>query len=206
MLARWQQAAAAERLPAASADYVAGFMPGFARHLLARDDEGWFASDERRLEAIAATTHAALDELRAALGPDPARWRWGDVHQWAPRHPLSLRGDLVGLLDRRPTPIGGDSATVHNTGLPAGRRAPTSPDYWRNWEAIGGCGYRLVADLGDRDAPSLWTITAEGQSAHPGDPHADDQVEDFVAVRYREIPLDRSRAEAAARHRLTLTP
>ena len=31
VLARWQQAAAAERLPSASADYVAGFMPGFAR-------------------------------------------------------------------------------------------------------------------------------------------------------------------------------
>jgi hypothetical protein len=30
----WLQAAAAERLPAASADYLAGFMPGFARHLL----------------------------------------------------------------------------------------------------------------------------------------------------------------------------
>ena len=71
ILARWQQAAAAERLPAASADYVAGFMPGFARSLLGRDDEGWFASDGRRLEAIATTTHAALEELRVGPRPRP---------------------------------------------------------------------------------------------------------------------------------------
>ena len=202
---RWTQAVAAERLPAGSADFVATFSSGLARRLLAGDEAGWFASDARRLEVLAATVHGALEELRAALGPDPATWRWGDLHRWGPRHPLSGRGDLGQLLDRSTVPIGGDGATVQNTAVPGGRIPATSPDYWRNWEAAGGAGYRLFADLGDPSG-SLWTITGEGQSAHPGSPHADDQVEDFVSARYRELPLDRGRVEAATRHRLVLRP
>jgi penicillin amidase len=181
-------------------------MNGYARHLLERDDEGWFESDERRLSVLADAVHGAIDELRAALGPDPRAWRWGDLHRFGPRHPLSGRGDLGALLDRRRTvPVGGDGATVQNTAHLGTRIPPTSPEYWRNWEASGGAGYRMVADLGD-GGRSLWTITAEGQSAHPGDAHADDQMEDFADARYREIPLDRARAEAAARHRLVLNP
>ena len=41
------------------------------------------------------STHIPLDGV---IGPDPGAWRWGDLHQWAPRHPLSPRGDLVALL------------------------------------------------------------------------------------------------------------
>ncbi|MBM4407402.1 MAG: penicillin acylase family protein, partial [Chloroflexi bacterium] len=202
---RWTQAVAAERLPAESVDFVASFSSGFARRLLAADEAGWFASEARRLDVLASAVHGALEELRTALGPDPAAWRWGDLHRWGPRHPLSGRGDLGQLLDRPTVPIGGDGATVQNTAVPGGRIPASSPGYWRNWEAAGGAGYRLFADLGDPSG-SLWTITAEGQSAHPGSPHANDQVADFAAARYRELPLDRGRVEAAARHRLVLRP
>ena len=202
---RWAQAVAAERFPPKSSDFVAGYMNGFAMRLLREDEVGWFADDETRLDRLARAFHDAVAELTEMLGPDQSTWRWGDLHRFGPHHPLSGRGELAALLDKPAVPIGGDMGTVHNTGFPGSRIPATRPDAWRNWEAASGCGFRMVADLGDPHG-SLWTITGEGQSAHPGDPHALDQVDDFVAVRYREVPLDRERATSQARHRLVLRP
>jgi penicillin amidase len=204
--ARWAQAVAVERFPAPASDFVAAWMNGFAARLLAADEVGWFGGgDEVRLDRLAGAFHQAVAELTEALGPDQATWRWGDLHRLQLRHPLSGRGDLGALLDKPAVPIGGDPGTVHNTGFPGGRIPATSPDYWRNWEASSGCGFRMVADLGDPHG-SLWTITGEGQSAHPGSPHAQDQIADFAAVRYREVPLARDRVVGQARHRLVLRP
>jgi acyl-homoserine lactone acylase PvdQ len=96
-------------------------------------------------------------------------------------------------------------ATLNNRGF-AGSRIPAGdPRYGRNWEGASGAGYRLVADLGDPHG-SAWTVTLEGQSGSPGSPNRSDQIDDFLAGRYHEVPLDRGRAEATARHRLTLAP
>ncbi|HVA87307.1 MAG TPA: penicillin acylase family protein [Candidatus Saccharimonadales bacterium] len=201
--ARWAQAVAAERFPAESAEFVSGWMAGLAARMLVSDSVGWFRSD--RLTRLAAVFHEAIAELRAALGPDPGAWRWGALHHLVHRHPLGGRGDLGELLNKPAREVGGDSWSVNNSGLAASRIDPGDPNYLRAWEATSGAGYRLIADLGDPSG-SIWTITAEGQSAHPGSPHAADQLDDFVAARYHELPLDRGRAEAAATHRLVLEP
>ena len=66
--------------------------------------------------------------------------------------------------------------TVGNTGL--------GPD----WEAASGAGYRHLVDLAE-DPPGLWTVDGQGQSGHPGSPHYRDQYEDWIAGRYRFLPL-----------------
>ncbi len=90
---------------------------------------------------------------------------------------------------------------LNNSGFGGGRVPASDPGYARNWEAASGAGYRLVADLGEPE-PSAWTVTLEGQSANAGSPYRSDQLDDFLAGRYHEVPLDRDRATAAARHRL----
>jgi len=202
-MTRWTQAVAAERFPAESAEFVSGWMAGLAARMLVADSIGWFRGD--RLALLARTFHDALEELRATLGPDPTAWRWGALHRLVLRHPLSARRDLASLLDKPAREVGGDSWSVNNSGLAGSRISQGDSDYSRAWEATSGAGYRLIADLGDPHG-SIWTITGEGQSGHPGSPNAVDQLDDFVAGRYHEVPLDRARAEAATRNRRILIP
>lgn len=203
LFTRWTQAVAAQRLPRERSDYLSAWLTGFATRLLADDSIGWF-EDDRRLVARRVLTEA-VDELQTRLGPDPEAWRWGDLHQLPLRHPLSGRGSLAELLDKPAVPVAGDPSTVCNTGYGGGRISPDLPDYDRNWEASSGEGYRLVADLGS-DPPAIWTITGESQSGHVGSAHWNDQLDDFVAGRYREIPMDPQALAAAATTRLTLEP
>jgi penicillin amidase len=202
---RWAQTVAAARFPRESADFVANWMNGFAGRMLTRDEIGWFASNEERLATLVGAFREAVAELRTALGDRPRAWRWGALHAKGLHHPLSAVGDLGALLDQPARPAGGDIAVLNNVGFAGGRTPAGDVGYARNWEGTSGAGYRLVADLGN-PAGSAWTVTLEGQSAVPGSPNRSDQLDDFLAGRYHEIPLDRSRAEAAAVHRLTVAP
>ena len=202
---RWTQAVAAIRFPAASADFVATGMHGLSGRMLTHDGLGWFASDDARLATLAGAFREAVAEVRTALGDQPQAWRWGALHRKGLRHPLSAVGDLGTLLDQPARPSGGDGAVLNNVGYTGGRVPAGDPAYSRNWEGVGGAGYRLVADLGDPNG-SAWTVTLEGQSANAGSANRSDQLDDFLAGRYHEIPLDRGRAEAAAVHRLIAEP
>jgi penicillin amidase len=202
---RWVQAVAAIRFPPQSADFVAGWMNGFAGRMLTADQVGWFASDEARLRALVGAFREAVAELRMALGDRPHQWQWGALHHKGMHHPLSTVGDLGALLDQPVRPSGGDVAVLNNAGFAGGRIPADDPRYARNWEGASGAGYRLVADLGDPNG-SAWTVTLEGQSANPGSPNRSDQIEEFLAGHHHEVPLDRKRAAAAAVHRLTIEP
>lgn len=195
---RWAQAIVRERVPdRALADYLANWCMGLGTLLLTGDPLGWFAPGRR--EAVARELLAEVRaELDAVLGPDPARWTWGGIHQLALRHPLSGRGDLGALLDKGPVPVPGDLATLNNSGFDASRDG-------RGWMATSGAGYRLEVDLGEEPA-AAWTITGESQSALPGSPHHDDQRADFVACRVRRVPLDREAIVAGAVHTTRLVP
>jgi penicillin amidase len=202
---RWVQRVSAERFPAAVSDFMAGYMNGLAGGLLSEDCDGWFATDDARRDAIAESFAAAVAELQTALGHDPATWAWNRLHRKGLHHPLGAIGDLGALLDQPSRPAGGEVSVLNNVGLAGGRRPGADPDYARNWEGVSGAGYRLVADLGDPHG-SAWTVTLEGQSANAGSPNRSDQLDDFLAGRYHELPLDPARAEAAAVHTLTLEP
>jgi penicillin amidase len=191
--------------PQGSADFLAGFMHGLAGRMLTTNEPGWFPSDKARLAALAGAFRAAIGELRTALGGEPASWAWGRLHHKGLHHPLAGVGDLGQLLDQPAKPSGGDGGVLNNVGVAGGRVAAGDPGYARNWEGIGGAGYRLVADLGDPNG-SAWTVTLEGQSANAGSPNRSDQLDDFLAGRYHELPLDAGRAEAAAVHRLHIEP
>jgi len=195
---RWAQAVVRERVPdLALADYLANWCMGLGTLLLTGDPLGWFAPGRREAVAREVLT-AARAELAGAMGPDPAGWTWGGIHQLPLRHPLSGRGDLGALLDKAPVPVPGDLATLNNSGFDATRDG-------RGWIATSGAGFRLEVDLGEEPA-AAWTITGESQSALPGSPHHDDQRADFVACRVHRLPLDRDAVRGAAAHTTRLAP
>ena len=195
---RWAQVVVRERIPdVALADYLANWCMGLGSMTLSGDPLGWFAPGRREAAARVALDEA-LDELEAALGPDPAAWTWGGIHQLLLRHPLSARGDLGSLFDKGPVPVPGDLATLNNSGFDATRDG-------RGWMASSGAGYRLEVDLGEKPA-AAWTITGESQSALPGSPHYDDQRDDHVHGRVRRMPLDRDQVDTIAAHTTRLAP
>lgn len=203
LFVRWTQAVAAERLPPERSDYLAAWLVGLAARLLEDDEIGWFRADRRSVARR--VLGETMDELVTRLGPDPDAWRWGELHRLTLRHPLSGRGELGELLDKPPVAVPGDLSTINNSGFEGGRISPDLPGYDRNWEATSGAGYRLVADLGVSPA-EIWTITGESQSGHPGSPHWNDQLDDFLAGRYRRIPMEDAAIEATAETRFTLEP
>ena len=174
----------------ASAELAIANAGGLATALLNSDDVGWFASGNRR-DAIRAALIAALDDLTARLGPDPAAWKWGRLHTLVQKHFLSGAGDLGTLLDRSGVPVKGDMTTV----------CSTTPD--ANYAAHMGASYRMVADLADPRMPLL-AIDVAGVSGHPGSPHYDDQIAPWSAGKYHEFRLDGQ--DAGERPTLRLEP
>src|SRR5205085_2763510 len=135
---------------------------GLATALLTGNDVGWFNRRDRR-RAVQGALLAALDDLTARLGPDPAAWKWGRLHTIVQKHFLSGIGDLGTLPDRSGIPVRGDMTTV----------CSTTPD--ANYAAHMGASYRMVADLADPRAP-MRAVDVAGVSGHPGSPHYDDQI------------------------------
>jgi penicillin amidase len=108
------------------------------------------------------------------------------------KHFLSGRGELGVLLDRGGVPVRGDHFTVCNSGEGPELTAPT------------GAGYRMVADLADPDA-GIWAIDAGSESGHPGSPHYDDQLAEWLTGRQHYLRLKRE-GKSNPETTLTLTP
>lgn len=189
--ARWCQRVAEERFAEEKATFVAGAIGGLAGELLERDSAGWFSTVESRQAAVLETFLAGLNFLSAKFGLDPLGWNWGRLHTLDQKHFLSGRGDLGTLLDRGNVPSRGDMVTVCNSGQ--------SPDF----TAATGAGYRMVADLSDPQG-GLWAIDAGSESGHPGSPHYDDQLGDWLAGGHHYIPLSNDASFFEGTETLTL--
>lgn len=199
---QWCERVARERFPFEMVELAAGAIGGLASRLLDENIASWFgphdrrgsiaddqangleddrirpddAAEGRRLLAIIESFQSALFSLSKRLGPDMLNWGWGRLHTLQQKHILSGRGELGQLLDLVGKPVRGDYVTVCNTGL--------GPDY----SAPTGAGYRLIADLADPEG-GLWAIDAGSESGHPGSPHYDDQIGEWLTSQYHYVPL-----------------
>lgn len=134
-------------------------------------------------------------EATRLMGPDPAEWRWGRLHEVRIAHPLSRIPAIAAAFP----PIeggesGGDDYTVNARWVPDRRGFRTS----------GGASYLQVIDVGDWDN-SLY-LNAPGQSADPRSPHYRDQYAPWVKGEMHKLPFSRGAVDAAARSRTRLTP
>jgi penicillin amidase len=136
----------------------------------------------------------ALADIGERLGPDRAKWQYGQerFHHILIRHPLS--GAAGGELGRtlgvgfRARP--GNGETVNQTS--------------GGFNQTSGASFRFLADLSDWDG-SLG-MNSPGQSGDPASPHYRDLFELWGEGRYFPVLFSRARVESAAEAKTVLVP
>jgi penicillin G amidase len=116
---------------------------------------------ERRDRVLAAVPGALAGAWAAAVkagGPQPRRWRWGDVHRAERVHPLA--GPFPGAA------MGGDADTIAAAGYGWRQGSP--------FTVATLSVYRQVVDLADPVSASF--IIPGGASGDPASPHFADQL------------------------------
>lgn len=131
--------------------------------------------------------------LNERLGPDPADWRWGDLHDTVFHHILGDVPGLKGLLDRN-VHVGGSPFTVA-----AAFYSPRRP-----FETRFGVSYRQVLDLADWDRSRY--IHTTGQSSHPASPHYDDLMARWAGRQLIPMPFSEEAVDGVVRERQILSP
>ena len=155
--------------------------------LLESEDHG-----AQRDTLLRATLTAAWDEATALLGPDPALWAWGRLHQGYFEHPLSrFAPELAARLDVGPAPKGGSNLTINNNGWRA-----------KDFRVISGVSWRMVLDVGNWDASV--TINSPGQSGDPDSPHYRDLFPLWACDEYVPMLFSAAAVDAAAEARIIL--
>ncbi len=99
---------------------------------------------------------AAVKDLSARWGDDPARWSWGEANRLSVRHPLGRVPGLGWLFDPPSFPQSGGPGTP---------RVATAGE---------GQSMRFVVDWGRPDEATL--VVPFGVSGHVGSPHRTDQL------------------------------
>jgi penicillin amidase len=123
---------------------------------------------------------------------------WGDLHRVQVRHVLGEVAaiDKLFSLNVGPEPHQGSPTTV-NVAQYTGDRLPIVTSY--------GPSQRHVVDMADIDGAGGF-ILPTGQSGLPASPHYRDMFARWRGGGLWLIPLDKTRAEARAMHKLQITP
>jgi penicillin amidase len=119
---------------------------------------------------------AAVDSLRATLGPDPSQWRWGKFNT------SQLPHAFVRAFDIPPVERHGGAGFV----------------------AAVGATYREIIDFSDLD--NSRTINTPGQSGQPGSPFYDNLRVLWGDRKFFPLRYSRKAVDEAAAYRLTLRP
>jgi len=217
MLRRWDGRLAADSGPAAlfeilwrdlGARMLAAIVPERASDLVTEIDPsvllGLLAHPDARLgpNPVAARDAMLRQALAAAwtsaqtlLGPDPAKWRWGTLHQVRIVHPLSRIPAIAAAFP----PIegggsGGDSYTVMARWLADGP----------GWRVGGGASYMQVIDVGGWDNSVF--LNLPGQSNDPQSPHYRDQYDPWIAGRMLPMLFSPRAVDGNVARRAVLQP
>ncbi len=108
------------------------------------------------------------------------------------RHRLSgaVNEDTRARLDVGPTPRGGNSYTVNNTG--------------EGDNQTSGASFRIIVDTSDWDLAVA--TNSPGQGGDPDGPHYDDLFDLWANDRFFPLPYSREAVEAATGTRFVLVP
>jgi len=170
--------------------------------LLNQPQAGWWDDPdtpavETRDDILRSSMAAGLERVRAALGPDPANWRWGRLHTATFRNQsLGESGvtPIEALFNRGPFEVSGGESIVNATGW----------DPTEGFEVTSVPSERLIVDLGDLDRTR--SLHTTGQSGHPFHPNYIDQADRWRLVEFHLAPFSfEALADAASSH-LRLEP
>ena len=183
-------------VPERARSLVDEIAPSVLLGLLAHPDRRIGPDPEASRNALFdAALAAAWASAQQQLGPDPAAWRWGRLHQVRIRHPLSRIPAIAAAFP----PIegegsGGDSYTVMARWL---RGAPA-------WRVSGGASYLQVIDVGGWDNSLM--LNLPGQSNDPRSPHYRDQYAHWIGGEMQPMLFSRAAVDAHATLRTILHP
>jgi penicillin amidase len=152
----------------------------------------------KRDAALARALAESLGQLRAALGPDAAKWQWGALHTASFAHPLASVAPLDRIFGVAPVATSGDAVTVSIGG--DGRFSQDPPSYAQRTIS----SMRQIIDLSDFDH-SLWVIPA-GESGEPFSPHYSDLLALWAGHRYQQMEYSAQADAATSVAVLTLQP
>jgi penicillin amidase len=175
---------------------VTEIAPSVLLDLLAHPDKRLGADPQAARDAMLdAALAAAWAAAREKLGPDPAAWRYGTLHQVRLRHPLSAIPAIAAAFP----PIegegsGGDGYTVMARWLGAGP----------GWGVGGGASYLQVIDVGAWDNSLM--LLLPGQSIDPNSPHYRDLFKPWAEGRMQPMPFSRAAVDRTIAARTTLRP
>ena len=184
-------------IPAAARDLIKSVNLSEMLRLLA-------TPDARLGQNPAAARDAVLDKALAAGwakalklgGPDPAKWRWGDLHAVVIAHPLARSQPAIAAafpkIDGGRS--GGDGTTVMARGVnPA-----------RSYDVMHGASYLMVADVGAWDNTRYLLLA--GQSTDPRSPHYRDFYADWIAGAEQPLWFSKAAVDAHTVERTVVTP
>jgi penicillin amidase len=156
------------------------------------DDVGTIDTRESRDDIYLLAAGEADEEMKAVYGADAS---WGDVHEARFTHPIgNAARPLDWIFSAGPVPVTGDGTTVMRVSF--NRLRP-----YGAWEHPS---WRQLFDVGQWDQARV--VLPTGQSGHVLSPHRFDQNDRWRQGQYRPQPFSRSAVDAAAAHRLLLTP
>ena len=146
-------------------------------------------------DALAALSlDEAVAELGTRLGPDPARWQYGQdrFHYVLIEHPLSavVNAATRAKLTAGPLPRGGDGATITATGNADNQTS--------------GGSFKMIVDTENWD--NSIAINTPGQAGNPDDRHYRDLFELWARGRYFTLAYSKKAVESVKESVTRLEP
>jgi len=171
------------------------------RELIQKGESVWFDDPDTEAQeglgdVLARSFQDSVAFLEKELGGNVQAWQWGKLHTLTIYHPFGKKSALLGkVFNRGPYPVGGSIFTVN-------------PTYFKVSKGFkvqgGGASFRRIIDFADR--ANSRSILPGGISGNFMSPHYDDQIELWLAGRYRPFVLDRKAVMQDVRYRLTMRP
>ncbi|MCX8279331.1 penicillin acylase family protein [Phyllobacterium sp. 0TCS1.6C] len=153
-----------------------------------------FWSVEEREALVLSTLTKGWQDCAARLGPDPAAWRWGNLHQALFEHAASrVKPETDTEWNVGPLPLGGSRSTPMHA-------AYRISDFGVN----AGASVRLVMDVGQWD--NSVCVNTPGQSGDPRSSHYADLSECWSRGEYVPLLYSREKVDAATTHLIRLVP
>jgi penicillin amidase len=182
-------------VPPRAKGLIPSIAPSLLLELLARPDARLGADPAAARDAMLdAALVAGWAAIRDKLGPDPAAWRYGTLHQVRLRHPLSAIPAIAKAFPAiEGEGSGGDGYTVMARWLGSS-----------SWQVGGGASYLQVIDVGAWDNSLM--LILPGQSTDPRSPHYRDQYRNWANGQMQPMPFSRAAVDARAATRTTLKP
>jgi penicillin amidase len=182
--------------PIAPMNLMLGRYTGVLIEALVHDDTSLLPAGSAGWQAIlSAALGDAVRLLKEKLGPNPARWQWGQLHRLRLKHPLGAVKPLNLIFDGPDVPVGGDTDTPFQTAFAA--HEPFAATAWAP-------SWRQIVDLSSIDRAV--SVYPGGQSGHPRSRHYLDLFPRWYRGDYHPQWIERSEIENHLEGRLLLEP